>query len=165
MTAAIAHLRAETVTRLTLEESLECAELAIPDLSRDRSDNDNPTPYPRWVSIDYLKKRFKRLGYGASDHSIMGYRAIAFDEVNDYQIICLARYPQYWADRAQEIAAMSAARKAGIACPVRKKIKPDKLPLTSKQAEIIEKIASLMLEWQDHLIVREQLNKVYKQPD
>ena len=158
MTAAIATYEA-TVKRLTVNEALEAAEGAI--VSGDQS----KLPFPKWVSINYLKERFKRQGLGASDHSIMYYREIAFQEVKPYQDICLARYPDYWTDLATEAQGMSAAKKANIPYPSRKRIKPDKLPLTADQAEILEVIAELMVEWGDHLFVRDELNKRYEQPD
>lgn len=148
------------VTRLSIDDALKAAEGAI------AVDNElKNLPYPRWVKIEFLKARFKLLGLGASDHALMHYREIAFEELREYQVICLERYPRYWADVAEEAAAMSAANKAGIAYPVRKKIKPDKLPLTTRQAELLQEVAYLMKDWQDHLFVRDELNKKHPQPE
>jgi hypothetical protein len=156
MTAIALH--EATIRRMSLEEALRAADGSI--LSGDEAD----LPFPKWVRINFLKERFASKGFGYSDHSIMSYRAIAFEEVAEYHTICLARYPDYWADLADEAAAMSAAKKAKIPYPVRKKVKPDILPLCQRQAEIVEEIAALMAEWQDHLIVRDRLNRKYDQP-
>jgi len=148
-----------TVTRLSIDDALKAAQGAI------AADNElKNLPYPRWVTINFLKSRFKLLGLGASDHALMRYREIAFEELKEYQSICLERYPRYWADLAEEIAAISAAEKAGIPYPVRKKVKPDKLPLMTRQAELLQEIGFLMRDWNDHLFVRDALNKRYEQP-
>lgn len=158
MSSAIA-LHEHGTTRISIDEALKAAKGAI------AVGEEISLPFPRWVSINYLKARFTQVGLGASDHSIMYYRQIAFEEVAEYQTICLARYPDYWIDLAQEAIAMSAARKAGIEYPSRKKVKPDKLPLTSRQAEIIEDVARLMGQWLDHRQVRQALNAIHKQPE
>lgn len=158
MNTAIA-LHQFTPTRLSIADALQAAEGAI------ATGEPTQLPYPRWVKIGYLKQRLSSQRLGASDHSIMYYREIAFEEIKEYQDICLARYPDYWIDLAQEAIAMSAAKKAGIPYPSRERVKPDKLPLTTRQAELIEEVAKLMRQWLDHRQVREALNAIHKQPE